>query len=83
MRRAHDGFVSGQQGPQGDTNKMKKALLAIALTLGVASLTFAQTTPTNPPDQKDTTKKKSGKKKSGKKAPKKTDGGASNPSSSK
>jgi hypothetical protein len=51
--------------------------------LGVASLTFAQTTPTNPPDQKDTTKKKSGKKKSGKKAPKKTDGGAGNPSSSK
>jgi uncharacterized protein HemX len=77
---AQDGIVSGRQGPQGD-RKMKKSLLALALALGVSSLTFAAVQDT-PPSQKDTTKKQSKKKKSNKKAPKKTDGG-SNGSASK
>jgi uncharacterized protein HemX len=54
---------------------MKKSLLAIALALGVSSLTFAAVQDT-PPTQKDTTKKQSKKKKTNKKATKK-DGGAS------
>ncbi len=61
---------------------MKKSLLAIALALGVSTMTFAAVQDTNPPTQKDTTKKNSKSKKSNKKAPKKTDGG-SNGSASK
>jgi hypothetical protein len=78
---AHDDLVSGRQGPQGEEEKMKKSLLAIALVLGVSSLTFtAVAAPQDtPPTQKDTTKKSKSKKK---KAPKKTTGGSSatNPS---
>jgi hypothetical protein len=57
---------------------MKKTLLALALALGVSSLTYtAVAAPQDTPPQKDTTKKKSKKGKS-KKEPKKTDGGSSN-----
>jgi hypothetical protein len=56
---------------------MKKSVLALALALGVSSLTYtAVAAPQDKgPDQKDTTKKK-GKKGKSKKEPKKTDGGS-------
>ena len=54
---------------------MKKSVLAIALALGISSLTYtAMAAPQDTPPQKDTTKK--GKKGKTKKAPKKTDGGS-------